>query len=187
MQSRDVSIEYAHIYTNHQIGKEQELSVEILGTLTQEERQHGHTLALLVMVDDYSFPDPSFDYATFATFLGERGFAPDCIIRESQLIPQCDQVLHMLHDQKLKEQLSDYIRVKKYPCSLFIAAWYFVRFGILTHDSFDPVLQAKRLINILPLSFQPFEDKALDIIRATSHAERVSDIDYRYFEGRLVA
>ncbi len=180
---KDVSIEYAHIYTNNHIGDEHKLSLDILGEMQKSEK----STSLVVMVDDYSFPDPSFNYEEFIAWLTEKGYKPDIVFRESQLIPLCDELLKIMEDEDLQLQLGDYIRAKKYPCSLFIAAWYLLRLGHLSYPLFDPQYVSKRLINILPESFRPFEDKALEIITATPFNGAVAHIEHRYFQGRLVA
>ncbi|MDB5259006.1 MAG: hypothetical protein JWO73_214 [Candidatus Taylorbacteria bacterium] len=183
--SKDLSIEYAHIYTNNHIGDEQKLSLEILSSVTKEHA--GKNISLVVMVDDYSFPDPSFDYATFTEWLRGQGFQPDIVLRESQLMPSCDEVLHLIGADRLKNQIGDYVRAKKYPCSLFVAAWYLLRLGHIKNPIFPNESASKQLINILPISFKPFEDKAFEIIKATPFAAAVDQIENRYFEGRLVA
>ena len=99
------SIEYAHIYTNQDITEEHKLSVEVL---KQVAGLHQDT-TLVVMVDDYSFPDPSFDYDAFTQWLGQQGYGPDLLIRESQLIPVCDEVLKIIENPKLKNQITGYI------------------------------------------------------------------------------
>lgn len=180
---KDISIEYAHIYTNNKIGEEHALSLEILGQLYKKD----DGTSLVVMVDDYSFPDPSFNYEEFISWLTEKGYKPDLMIRESQLIPVCDEVLKLIKNIKLKEQIADYVRNKKYPCSLFIASWYLLRLGYIPSPLLDSNLVAKKLINILPLSFKPLEDKALEIITSTDFTEAAKQIEHKYFEGRLVA
>jgi hypothetical protein len=187
MAKKDLSVEYAHIYTNQRIGKEQELTLEVLNEARSEAYEKGETTSLVVMVDDYSFPDPSFDYDEFITWLGKEGRAPEIVFRESQLIPVCDEVLGLIEDKKLKEQLTDYIKAKKYPCSLFIAAWYLLRLGSLTSPLYPEELQAERLLNILPYSFKPFEDKGLEIIQSTEYEDLVESINYRFIHGRLIA
>lgn len=183
---KSVSIEYAHIYTNQKIDKEHTLSLEILGELRQQLDKKNQTYNLVIMVDDYSFPDPSFDYADFSSWLEGKGHKLDFIIRESQLIPACDDVLKNVLDAGLKEQITDYIKTKKYPCSLFIATWYLLRLGYVQHPLFDTSFQAEKLVNILPTSFKPFEDKALEIIRSTPFRDAASKIEYKFFEGRLI-
>jgi hypothetical protein len=181
----DLSVEYAHIYTNNRIGEEQKLSLDILDSVRSENAKK--RISLVVMVDDYSFPDPSFDYKNFVGWLRDQGFQPDMVLRESQLIPACDIVLELIHDQNLKDQICDYVRAKKYPCSLFIATWYLLRLGCITHSAIDNAVIARRLINILPISLKPFEDKALEIISVTQYSEVIERIENRYFSGRLVA
>jgi hypothetical protein len=182
-----VSVEYAHIYTNQHISEEHQLSLNVLSEIIENNKLSNKQTSLVVMVDDYSFPDPSFDYENFTDWLSQQGFKPDLLFRESQLIPLCDQVLEMLSDNKLKQQLTDYIKAKKYPCSLFIAAWYLLRLGKLESPLFPAELRASELHNVLPESFKPFEDKGLEIISATPHKDSLSAISYNFIDGRLIA
>lgn len=182
--TKDISIEYAHIYTNNHIGEEQKLSLEILTGVAKE--HEGKDISLVVMVDDYSFPDPSFDYGVFMEWLKEKGFKPDVVLRESQLIPACDEVLKLIRDESLKNQISDYVRTKKYPCSLFVATWYLMRLGYIKSDIFNDNAISNKLINILPLSFEPFEEKGFEIIKSTQFADAMNQIENKYFEGRLL-
>ncbi len=179
---KNISVEYAHIYTNTKIRQEHELSLQILESLKYE----SETLSFVVMVDDYSFPDPSFDYENFSNWLTEKGFAPDLLIKESALIPVCDEVLSLIENKNLKEEIEDYVKLKKYPCSLFIASWYLLRLGCIKSDIFNETLIAKKLINILPTSFKPFEDKGMEIISSTKFKGRIIDIENKYFEGRSI-
>ena len=178
---KNVSIEYSHIYTNSKRGEEHELSLKELNSIHESEG------SLVVLVDDYSFPDPTFDYQSFATWLEKQGHKPNIIMRESQLIPQCDQVLSLMTESKLKDEIIDYIKAKKYPCSLFIAAWYLLRLGKLKHSDFSVSEYGSRLINILPESFKPFEDKGFEIIKLTPYSELIARIENRYLDGRVIA
>jgi hypothetical protein len=185
MPMRELSIEYSHIYTNQRIGEEHELSVKEL------KKALGLTLPneaiLTVLVDDYSFPDPTFNYDEFIDWLDDKGYKPDIVLRESQLIPVCDEIIKLMPDEnKLRLQLVDYVKAKKYPCSLFIAAWYLLRLGYIEHPIYDAKYSAKRLLNILPESFKPFEDAGLEIIKSTPHKDAIDNIDYRWIEGRLI-
>ena len=135
---KEISIEYAHIYTNDKIGKNQKLSLKILSTISKQ------NTSLVVMVDDYSFPDPTFDYDKLIKWLTKEGFRPDVIIRESQLIPLCDEVVRLIQDKRLKEEILSYIYSKKYPCSLFISAWYLLRLGHLHNVIFNSRFFAKK-------------------------------------------
>ncbi len=177
---KNLSIEYAHIYTNDKIGEEHELSLKVLDELQKEDA------ALVIMVDDYSFPDPEFNYGELFGWLSERGHKPDLMIRESQLIPLCDEVLKFIEDKKLKEEIAGYVRAKKYPCSLFIATWYLLRLGKIESTLFPKDLVAEKLVNILPESFKPFEEKGIEIIRSTKFADSADKIEWKYFEGRKI-
>lgn len=132
---KDVSIEYAHIYTNREIDNEHKTSLDILSNLRNE--LGNATASLVVMVDDYSFPDPTFDYEVFLSWLVDNGHRPDLQIRESQLIPVCDEVLKLMPDNKFSRSIIDYVKTHKYPCSLFISAWYLVRLGYLQSSVFS--------------------------------------------------
>lgn len=185
MAAREVSIEYAHIYTNNHIGEEHRLSVRLLGEVCAGYVKED--ISLMVMVDDYSFPDCAFDYDGFSAWLCTQGYGPDLMIRESALIPACDVVIDLIEDPFLKGQIQDYIAGKRYPCSLFIATWYLARLGYIKHALLKEGLVAKKLVNILPLSFKPFEDKGFEIIGKTKYRDALERIENRYFEGRLVA
>jgi hypothetical protein len=184
MSTKDLSIEYAHIYTNNHIGDEQKFSIDILNAVTHKNEHSAYSL--VVMVDDYSFPDPTFSYEDFTVWLREKGFEPNFMIRESQLIPVCDEVLSLVKDDRLKKELIDYIKAKRYPCSLFVAAWYLLRLGLVKSPIFDEGYVAKRLINILPESFKSYEDKAFDIIKAMGFIDILERIENQYFEGREI-
>lgn len=184
---KDVSVEYAHIYSNSEIAEEHHTALDILGKVKDKLDKEAESFSLIVLVDDYSFPDPTFDYNAFSQWLADKGYKPDYMYRESQLIPVCDQVIELVEDKKLKDKLVSYIKAKKYPCSLFVSAWYLLRLGALEHDSFDKGIVANRLINILPESFKPFEDQAMEIIKSTKHADLANSINYEFIEGRLLA
>jgi hypothetical protein len=53
MQPKEISIEYAHIYTNNKIGEEHSLSLKILAEVKGDKEDR----SLVVMVDDYFFQD----------------------------------------------------------------------------------------------------------------------------------
>lgn len=182
---KTISVEYAHIYTNSHISDEHEQSLAILNQVKVEHSDA--QFSLVVMVDDYSFPDPTFDYNEFSKWLEKHGHKPDLMIRESQLISACDEVLGLMTGGKLKDSIVDYVKTKKYPCSLFIAAWYLVRLGHIGSDLLSVESISDSLINILPESFKPFEDKGLEIIGTTPYAYAVENIEYKFIEGRLIA
>lgn len=177
---KNKSIEYAHIYTNSKIDQEHELSLKELSSI------HEKGDSLVVMVDDYSFPDPTFDYVSFISWLSEKGYKPSVVIRESQLIPLCDEVISLIKNTELKNELITYIQSKKYPCSLFIASWYLLRLGKIRNSIFPEQEYAHTLVNILPESFKPFEEKAFEIIKHTQYSEVLDSITNHYIAGRKI-
>lgn len=177
----NISVEYAHIYTHQSINDEHKLSLRALGETVSSIESEKNTAFLVVMIDDYSFPDPTFDYARFTSWLADQGRKPDLIIRESQLIPACDDVLRLLDDPKLRQEIIKYIQTKKkYPCSLFIAAWYLMRLGYIKSALFPHDLVAGELINILPESFKPVEEKGIEIIKSAGFESKIKDIHYKF-------
>lgn len=184
----NISVEYAHIYTHQHIDDEHKLSLELLEEIISNINADGNTASLVVMVDDYSFPDPTFDYDQFTEWLAQEGSKPNLVIRESQLIPACDEVLKLLGESKIRKEITEYIQTKKkYPCSLFIATWYLMRLGYIESSPFPRDLIAEALINILPESFKPFEEKGIEIIKAAGFVSKVRDIHYKFIPGRLLA
>jgi hypothetical protein len=166
----DYSIEYSHIYTNEQINDEHAVSIRHLKAVTNELDKNGSKYNLCVMVDDYSFPEHFFDYNGLLNWLEKKNAEPHLLVKESRLIPGVDEVLSHIKNAKRQKQLRSYIERKRYPCSLFIAAWYLGRLGKLEAVSFVGHT-AERLINVLPSRFKPFEDEAMAIIGSTRFAD----------------
>ncbi|MDP3962786.1 MAG: hypothetical protein Q8Q03_02895 [bacterium] len=158
--------------------------MEILEKVKQEFYQK--KISLAVMVDDYSFPESSFDYVIFSKWLDDQGYKPDILIKESQLIPSCNEVLNLIQNKDMKSHVSDYVHTKKYPCSLFIATWYLLRLGCIKSPVVGNEFTAERLINILPLGFKEFEDRSFEIIRSTEFAGMVDRIENRYFYTEMM-
>lgn len=178
---KKLSIEYAHIYTNSEINKEHIIALEYLGPYLNN---FGNSL--VVMIDDYSFPDHDFDYFNFTSWLSKNNSTPNVLIRESQLVPDCDFVLSLIQNPKLKNDIVSFIKKEKYPCSLFIATWYLVRLGCVESHIFPKSEVSEKLLNILPESFKPFEEKGLDIIRNTKFSKHVDKIEYQFIKGRQI-
>jgi hypothetical protein len=120
----------------------------------------GEDASVVVLVNDKTYPDHSYDLDSYASWLQSNGFEPDVVARvtlETAATLQSDE---------------------KYTSQLFIAAWCLVRLGYLQSERFNPELQAEELVNILPLAFKAGEDQSLDIIKATHYAEAADKIEY---------
>jgi hypothetical protein len=181
---KKVSIEYAHIYTNQDYKLDCDIfKIEIDKVLSITKRGE---VDLVVMVDDYSFPDATFNYDQFIKYLEENtNYKVDNMIKESQLINDCNIVLGKINNEKLKAEIISWIdNNKKYPCSLFIATWYLIRLGKIESELLTEHSRAEKLINILPRSFSKFEEKGLEIIENTEWNNETVNINNIYFDGR---
>lgn len=179
------NIEYAHIYTNESPEKEQSLCLYEVSKLKKELWENN--LIFAIMVDDYSFPDPKFDYNIFIKNLKNEWFEPNIYIRESQLIESCDEVLGIINNEKLKKDIYEYIvKNKKYPCSLFIATRYMIRLWIIKSQIYNNKYIWDMLINILPKSFEEFENKWFEIIKNTEYKYILENIKNIYIKWREI-
>ena len=187
--SVDCSIEYCHIYTNEDINDEHAASVEALRAIVSNLRNQGTTYALCVMVDDYSFPEtsPNFDYDKLLQWLADQQAAPHFLIKEGSLTRAADEVIELIGNQRRKRTLQNYIKRKRYPCSLFIATWYLARLGKLRTVPEAEITHARQLINILPARFEPFECEATDILSYTPYADVLHAITNEYIGLRSKA
>lgn len=182
-----VSIEYAHIYTNQKIAEVGSELVMFKNEIDKLVSMIGKdNICLAVMVDDYSFPDPNFNYQEFVKLVEtQTEYKIDTIIRESELIKYCDAVLSEIVNISLKNKITEYIvKNKKYPCSLFIATWYLIRLGKIKSNLINDEFLAESLINILPKSFQEFEEKGFEIIKHTQWCDKLINIKNIYIDGR---
>jgi hypothetical protein len=184
--SYDYSIEYCHIYTNESIGNEHALSIEQLDNISSKLDAELATYNLCVMVDDYTFPGENFDYSKLLEWMEGKDARPHFLVREAQLISSADEVLRIMAASKRKRELTSYVERKTYPCSLFIAAWYLARLGKLKSVPSTITSRGDRLINILPVRFEPFEREALEIIAKTPFRDCIQLITDVYLEGNTL-
>lgn len=183
-------IEYSHIYTNQSFGDEQMKGINELKNLEKRLQGKGFSTSRLILVDDYS-PAISFDRFDFNTFLAHlktSNALPDTIVMESEIAKYCKITLDLIDDKRIKHQLERYVESrKKFPCSLFIAAWYLLRLGAFGQESIKVAygnsekIFSDRIITILPDSFQTPENNAFEIVRATKFKNLDSRIERIFF------
>ncbi|MEU7769556.1 hypothetical protein AB0B25_31405 [Nocardia sp. NPDC049190] len=180
-----MGIEYAHIYSDQQFSRQHERGIAELLKLSA-----GPGIKKIVLVDDYS-PDPSsqcLDIRDFLRNLSRRNAAPDVAVFESELVPYCEAVLELIANKKLKKGLSDYYGSRlKYPCSLFVAAWYLLRLGFFGTPRFECItgssehLYTDKIVTILPDSYMVPEARALEIIESTGGSTLLENIEHVFF------
>lgn len=185
-----ISVEYAHIYTDQQFSSQQEAGVRQLRAFMAEQPV-GSDITKVVLIDDYSpgLSRTHFDARAFIAELERLDAAPDVVVAESALLDYCAQTLALVGDKKIKKQLTHYYKSRqKYPCSLFVAAWYLVRLGAFGTPKLDCVagrpemLLADELATILPDSFTTPEEQAMEIIKSTPHAALADGVRLILFE-----
>ena len=62
-----------------------------------------------------------------------------------------------------------------------------MRLGYIKTLLFDEKYLASQLVNILPISFKPYEDKALEIIAKTNFAGAEKQIEYHFLEEKALS
>ncbi|MGW4720753.1 hypothetical protein [Nocardia sp. NPDC004260] len=180
-----VGIEYAHIYSDQQFSRQHELGIAELHKLSV-----GPDIKKIVLVDDYSPAHSSqcLDVHDFLKKLSEQNAEPDVAVFESELVPYCEAVLNSITDKKLKRRLTGYYRTRlKYPCSLFVAAWYLLRLGAFGTPHIKCItgspndLFTEKLVTILPDSYMVPEARGLEIIKSTHGPSLLENIEHVFF------
>ncbi len=189
-EDSSLGIEYAHIYIDQQYSDEHELGIDELKSCIKSAGKHAK-ITKVVLIDDYSpgIVVKRFDADAFIQKLADSNAKPDVVVFESKLVAYCERTIELVENKRVKKNLLSYYETrKKYPCSLFIASWYLLRLGVFGRPDIDCVLGSAeqllsdRLITILPDNFETPEQHAIDIIRATKHADQTANIQQLYFE-----
>ena len=141
-----------------------------------------------VLIDDCNEPSATLDIEKFTDWLKEQNALPDYLVMESALVPlaplllKCLPAEHRAHFEKHFQQLG------KVNCSFLVAVWQLCRLGELPTPSFKkiradaPPFLSEKTLTVLPRSYEPNEQKALDIIKPTPFAHRLKDIKYMFFD-----
>lgn len=59
-----------------------------------------------------------------------------------------------------------------------------IRLGCVESTIFPTGEVSEKVLNILPESFKPYEEKGLNIIRNTEFKDMVERIEYKFIQGR---
>jgi hypothetical protein len=181
------SIEFFHIYMDETIGPQHTASIDYLRKVQEAWSNH----ELTILLDDYNAKEKNITPDEILEFLDSRGVKPDFWAYESELVANSNILLDKITKPKLKDQYLRYISQRhKYPCSLLAASWYLTRLGKLDHEgvlrspnggNLNNFVPAGRLINILPLSFKPVEERILNLIANSEFSEckdKIQDLFY---------
>ncbi|HEY9713120.1 MAG TPA: hypothetical protein V6C72_06600 [Chroococcales cyanobacterium] len=186
-------IEYSHIYVDERFGAEHIKSIARMKSFESSFQKRQSAIRRIILIDDYSPPVESrtLQYGEFLGQLADRGASPDVMVEESALAPYCERVIDALPEGRFRRSLLRLIESRqKYPCSLFVAAWYMLRLGAFGEPNLNCVmgsacqLQTDEILNILPDKFEKAEGLALDIIRETESHRLVELIRSDFFSDK---
>lgn len=167
----DYNIEYAHIYSDEQLGQEQISSIEKTKEIIKDLEKNRKTYSLVVLIDDYHPDKTKFNQKKFIGNLKSLGLMPDYISMESKLVDYKEDILNLLPNKEVREINKYHQKKKKLNCSFLITGWYLLRLGLL------PV-KKKTLINV-SLKKKPFcGHKIINVldskyIESEAHAYRI--------------
>lgn len=179
MKKVDYNIEFAHIYSNEKIGKEQLESVNIVKDLVKKLDKKNKTYTLCVLIDEYHPVYSNFNLDEFLMRFKKIGILPAYIGYEGELVPSARLLLKQipkkfLTSKKMHAKLkfvkeivslkTDYklVRLKEMPvvkfeeeytCVFLSSAWSLFRLGLI---------QSKHAIQITGLTDpKPFSGQNL--------------------------
>ena len=183
------NIEYAHIYTDQDPGREQELS--IAATLQAiESIPITDSYTLTVMVDEYHPAQSSLVLVDYLDFLEEKGLLPHFMVMEGDLRMLAYRVLYTL-PKKLRKEMNGWILKKdRFPCSLLTATWYIYRlngFGretipMIQTDQLNRTFFGEEIVTVLPNMYRDNEHRAMRIIEESPWAYLRPHISYKWFD-----
>jgi hypothetical protein len=174
---KDVSIECAKAYSK---GSGDHAALQALREKLERIGSENKSHSTVLLVDDVTYEDKTFDFDEYADWLKIAGFGDAEIYRESQIKDSSDEVRGLIDFSLLSPEVTDSLQHNRYTSPLFIASWFLLRLGRIEDQGFPAHLRAERLYNILPESFKPGEDQALEIIRATPYAQATENIEYQF-------
>jgi len=197
----DFNIEFAHIYADENFGEEQIKSISRLKKIQEELIKKKKSFVKVVLVDEYSPILNTLEDNDFLNNLKERGIHPDFLVHESDLSEIAKDVISLIPKNLIKKEKfksgENSLLVKdnkkiglinssgKFTCSILVAAWILVRFGIYNLHSIKKFsnknFEAKGLITILPQKYKKTEQKVLDILETTKYKNLIKNIKYEFF------
>ena len=184
----DYNIEYAHIYADKDLGKEQKQSIKELHRAIKRLKRLKKSYVLSVLIDEYNPIENTLDIKKFLAELKELDARPNFLMLESRLVRYKNSLLKKMTG-KIKREYEKYIKEhSKVPCSFLIAVWHLKRLGLLKDRDGEihrlsraKQFSANKIITILPKKYQAVECKALDIIEATDFKNQVTNISHIFF------
>ncbi|HSX33321.1 MAG TPA: hypothetical protein VLF91_03225 [Candidatus Saccharimonadales bacterium] len=179
------SIEFFHTYTDEEVGVRQ---LKGLKFVQQAQKAWNINASYVVFIDNYNPEEHITSAQDIIQTLEQHGMSPDYFAYEADVVPNAMKLLSGVTDSHLRRNYESYIKNhKKLPCSLLTATWYLTRLGVFDTSFIrswacpDKYRPADRLINVLPRGYEPVEDRAFRLIRASlysSHLDKIQDLFY---------
>jgi len=185
----DYNIEYAHIYSDQQFGREHIAAIKKTKQIINKLARRRKTYTLTVLIDEYHPEGGGLDWRDFIVELERRGLAPDYVGFESKLAGYRKLLLEVLPSKDAIKFEKYFAKRAKLMCSFLIAGWYLARLGIFpikhklirqTSKKRKP-FRAKKIINILDKKYKRTEDVVFRIIAKTPFKDYVKDIEQVYY------
>ena len=196
--NQKVIIEASHIYLNKQFSNEQKIGANLASEL-EKSLPSSAKVENMLFVDDYNVEQTTLDLPSYISTISKEGFAPQTIIRESEMIDQAKEIVKTLDEKGLiKERtLQDgtdviefidkennkLVRLTqeerngeecKYSCSLLDTVAYTKKFE-----------KADVAVTVLPKSYEEQQIKTKQILKALGYdPSRVVNI---YFDEKADA
>lgn len=204
----DYNIELAHIYSDDEIGEEQELSIREGIKLINRLRGNSESFSVSLLIDNYNTSSFTVGEDQLVDLAKSHGVSLDFIIHEAELVSLCDLLVKDMDPLAVervkflkynKESLvlkhnGKIIGIKDYfdthernTCAALVACWHLARLGVypMPEDKIrrlsDASFQARRSITVLPKKYKSNEDKVLAILGSTIYKDLVEKIEYIYF------
>ncbi|MEF8847377.1 MAG: hypothetical protein V5A57_03055 [Candidatus Paceibacterota bacterium] len=157
MEKVDYNIEFAHIYSDEEIGKEQLKSAEITKDLVEDLEEQGKSYTTCILIDEYHSEYSNFSLDDFLAHFDKKGIPPSYIGYEGQLFDTAESLLKQLPDkvldsEKMHSEL-DYVKEivslkgddramklkevpetkvqEDYTCVFLATAWTLLRLGLV--------------------------------------------------------
>lgn len=184
------SVEFFHIYSDEEIGPEHTGSLDYLEEIKEALPVDAD---LTILIDNYNAAYVKTPQEEVMGYLASRGARPTYWAYEGDLLKSAEVLMANVTNRKIHKSYRQYIdKHNKYPCSLLAATWYLIRLGRLDSEGvirssltgqltpdFTP---AERLINILPASYRPVEEKIRALIAGSTFAPDVHMIQDLFYE-----
>lgn len=132
------------------------------------------------LIDDLTYQVKNFDFNNYGLWMAKQGVLNCSLFYESWLTAMSNQLLGKLDLSAISQKLIFHKDNNvKYASPMFIATWFLARLGYIDCGGYD-IMQAERLINILPSSFKIGENQAIQIIAASELSIANEQIQYIY-------